>query len=93
MKWQLVLCCVLFTAFSGGMAAVSNDHKGRAIAFSILSSAMIGYMEVITLAGAPLMVDPKNIGLANGVEYTVRSGMSVLAGMPYFEILSPPSVI
>ena len=41
---------------------------------------MIGYMEVLTLAGAPMMVDAKDIGLANGVEYTIRSGFSVLAG-------------
>jgi len=81
LKWQLVTCCVIFTAFTGGMAAVTASHISRAIVFSILSSMMIGYMEVLTLAGAPLMVDPKDLGLANGVEYTVRSGFSVLAGI------------
>ena len=81
LKWQLVVCCCLFTAFTGGMAAVSSSHESRAIVFSVISSIMIGYMEVLTLAGAPLMVDAKDIGLANGVEYTVRSGFSTLAGM------------
>ena len=81
LKWQLVIVCVLFTAFTGGMGAVTTQNEARAIVFSILSSTMIGYMEVITLAGAPMMVEPQDIGLANGVEYTIRSGCSVLAGM------------
>lgn len=62
------------------MAAVTADHEARPVVLSLLASIMIGYMEVITLAGAPMMVDPKDIGLANGAEYTVRSGCSVLAG-------------
>jgi hypothetical protein len=78
-KWQLVLCCVLFTTFTGAMAAVSAKHKGRAITFSILSSWMIGFMEVLTMAGAPLMVDPKDLGLANGIEFTTRGILSCLA--------------
>ncbi len=40
---------------------------------------MIGFMEVLTMAGAPLMVDPKDLGLANGIEFTTRGILSCLA--------------
>jgi hypothetical protein len=79
-KWQLVCVCVVFTSFTGGLAAVTADGMVRCIVFGIIACTMIGYMEVLTLAGAPMTVDAKDIGLANGVEYTVRSGFSVLAG-------------
>lgn len=62
------------------MAAVTPDHKGRAISFSILSSVMIGWMEVLTMAGAPLVIDPKDIGVANGIEFSIRGILSGLAG-------------
>ncbi|EXJ63305.1 uncharacterized protein A1O5_11626 [Cladophialophora psammophila CBS 110553] len=87
LKWQLVIVCVLFTTFTGGMSAVTKENQDRAIVFSLISSTMIGYMEVLTLAGAPLMVKPEDIGLANGVEYTLRSGCSVLADSVFVTIL------
>ena len=33
-KWQLVGCCVGFTAFLGGMAAVDSTNRGLGIAVS-----------------------------------------------------------
>jgi hypothetical protein len=79
LKSQLVATCVIFTAFIGGMAKVTVDHKARAVVFSIISSAMVGLMEVITMAGAPLMVAPEDIGLANGIEFTVRGILSCIS--------------
>lgn len=79
LKWQLVATCVIFTVFIGGMAKVTVDHKARAIVFSLISSAMVGLMEVITMAGAPLMVAPEDIGLANGIEFTVRGILSCIS--------------
>jgi hypothetical protein len=37
-KWQLVGCCVGFTAFLGGMAAVNASNRGLAIAVSCPNS-------------------------------------------------------
>lgn len=79
LKSQLVATCVIFTAFIGAMAKVTVDHKARAVVFSIISSAMVGLMEVITMAGAPLMVAPEDIGLANGIEFTVRGILSCIS--------------
>jgi hypothetical protein len=46
-------------------------------------------MEVITLAGGPLMVDSKDIGLACGFQFAVRTGMSSPADSIYVTIVSP----
>jgi len=80
---------VVFVTFTGALAAIDSSRKGMGIAFSIISSAGIGYMEVITLAGGPLMVDPKDIGLACGVQFAVRTGMSSLADSIYVTIVRP----
>lgn len=40
-KWQLVGCCVGFTAFLGGMAAVNASNRGLAIAVSFPNSGYV----------------------------------------------------
>jgi hypothetical protein len=62
------------------MASATPNTKGRAIAFSLLSSMGIGYMEVITLVRGPLSVDPSEIGLASGLQFSVRTALDSLAG-------------
>lgn len=79
LKWQLITTCVLFTAFIGGMAEVTTEHKARAIVFSFISSTMIGVMEVITFAGAPLQIDNKDMGLATGVVATIRGVLATIS--------------
>lgn len=88
MKWQLVISCVLFTAFTGGMARPRPDSLARDVIFSIISSMMIGWMEIITLAGAPLMVEPDCIGVATGASYTFRGLWSALGVSIYVTIVS-----
>jgi hypothetical protein len=34
---------------------------------------------VITMAGAPLMINPKDMGIANGLQFTIRGVMQSLA--------------
>jgi hypothetical protein len=74
-------CCVIFTTFIGGMAAVDQNTEAMVIRFSLISSAMIGYMETLTPAGGPPTVEAKDIGLASGVQYSLCSTVSVLARM------------
>lgn len=35
------------------------------------------------MAGAPLVIDPKDIGVANGIEFSIRGVLSALAGECY----------
>jgi hypothetical protein len=61
------------------MAAISPSREGMAIAFSLLGGIGIGYMETITVAGGILMVKPENIGVAVGIQYALRTGLSSLS--------------
>lgn len=64
------------------MAAITPSREGMAIAFSLLGAMGIGYMEVITVAGGILMVEAENVGVAIGVQYAVRLGLSSLSSKP-----------
>jgi hypothetical protein len=66
------------------MAGITSTTKGMSIAFSLVSSAMIGYIECIALAGGPLMMDGKDLGLTSGIQFSVRTGFSSLAGMTIY---------
>lgn len=61
------------------MAAIDSSRQGMAIAFSLLGGIGIGYMEVITVAGGILMVEAENVGLAIGIQYALRLGLSSLS--------------
>lgn len=60
------------------MATVVYPNEGRDVAFSLIISIMIGFMELITLAGAPLMGEAGDIGIANGFAYTIRGTLSAV---------------
>ncbi len=61
------------------MAAVNPQREAMAVCFSLLGGIGIGYMEVITVAGGILMVDPENIGVAIGIQYALRLGLTSLS--------------
>lgn len=69
------------------MAKTDDGNMGRNIVFSIISSMTIGWMEVITLAGAPLVVEPEHMGIATGASYTFRGLFSALAVSIYVTIV------
>lgn len=62
------------------MANVIADNQARATVFCVISSAMIGLMEVLTIVGALLTVAPEDMGLANGVEFTLRGVSTCICG-------------
>ncbi len=79
LKYQLICACCIFTTFIGAMAAVDPSREGMAVAFSLLGGIGIGYMEVITVAGGILMVKPENVGVAIGIQYALRLGLTSLS--------------
>jgi hypothetical protein len=79
LKYQLICACCVFTVFIGAMAAIDPSKEGMAIACSLLGGIGIGYMEVITVAGGILMVEPEHVGLAVGIQYALRLALSSLS--------------
>ncbi|KAH0840981.1 siderophore iron transporter [Fonsecaea pedrosoi] len=86
-KWQLLLSCIIFTAFVGASAAASLTLSMAAV-FSILVGLGIGYMEIITISGAPLMVDTKDFGIAIGALFSIRTCFSTISDAVYVTILN-----
>lgn len=87
-KWQLVGCCVGFTAFLGGMAAVNASNRGLAIALTILAGLCVGALELITLIIAGLVCNPGDIGLASGLLGSFRQASGSIAASIYVSILT-----
>ncbi|KIW17684.1 hypothetical protein PV08_04879 [Exophiala spinifera] len=82
-RWQVIASCVLFTTFCGANAASVS------VSAAALFSALAGYhMEVATVSGAPLMVDPKDFGIAIGALYSSRVFFSACASAIFVSILN-----
>lgn len=65
----------------GGEAAANDSHIALGIVFSVFGSFSIGWLENICIVGAPLHVDAKNLGIASGLQMSLRVVMSSLASM------------
>ena len=44
-----------------------------AIVFTLFASIATGWYEALSIAGAPMELDPKDIGMANGAQYSLRT--------------------
>lgn len=78
-KWQLVFTVAALTAFTGGMAAATSSTRALAIAFTLLASIMLGYLENVAFTIAPFCLPQKDIGLALGLLGCMRSSIATIA--------------
>ncbi|KIW90838.1 uncharacterized protein Z519_08621 [Cladophialophora bantiana CBS 173.52] len=86
-RLQLIATCVTFTSLIGGMAGVTRNTPAMSVAFTTISAIMIGYMEVVSQVGAPMVAKDKDIGVAYAVVAAFRTLMSALATSIYVTIL------
>jgi acyl CoA:acetate/3-ketoacid CoA transferase len=77
-KWQLVASCTLLTLFMGTMA-IYDVSLPAGITLSLFAGAATGYVEIITMVGGPMMVDPEFMGIAVGAQSTLRALMNSVA--------------
>ncbi|KAI5861006.1 fungal trichothecene efflux pump [Durotheca rogersii] len=83
-RWQLVVGCVIMTAFVGAMASVDTNELGQAAAFSFLAMLPVGWGEVITM----LMVQYVASDMDLGVAFSVVSAMRSVVGSIFTAIFS-----
>ena len=69
---MIVSACAM-VGFLTGMASLTPNNKGVGIALSLLGSFSVGFIELTSLAVAPLFCAPEDIGLAVGFISAVRS--------------------
>jgi hypothetical protein len=74
--------------FVSALAALKPSHKDLGIALTILGPFMVGFIELASLALAPLFCKAEDIGLASGLLASIRSAGGSVAVAVYTTILS-----
>lgn len=87
-KWQLIGTMIILTAFVGGMAASTASTRSLALAFTIIASVSLGYVESVSFTIAPFCIAPKHIGLALGLLGCVRSSIASIATAVFVSVLN-----
>jgi predicted MFS family arabinose efflux permease len=87
-KWQLVVTASAMTAFTAAMAATNQNTQTMALAFTILGSFMVGYVENLCVTIAPFVLDEKDIGLAVGILSSMRTWIAGIALAIYTTVLT-----
>jgi hypothetical protein len=77
-KIELIITCVIFTAFLGGMAD-PNLTLGKAAVFGMIALTSQGIFESRSVSGASLEVDAKDIGQASGTQMGFRNMITAVS--------------
>jgi hypothetical protein len=74
--------------FTSSLAALTPDTKNMGVAFTIIGPFFVGFIELASLALAPLFCKASDIGLASGLLASIRSAGGAIAVAVYSTILS-----
>lgn len=78
-KYQLIASTIVITTFIGAEASADGSNLASGIIFSLLGGFGIGYLETICIAAAPLHLNAKNLGVASGIQFSLRTVLSGIA--------------
>ena len=87
-KWQLVFTTCGLVAFTAGMAAATTETRSMALAFVLLASIMLGYLENVCFTIASFCLPPGDLGLALGLLGCVRSSIATVASAVFQTVLN-----
>lgn len=74
--------------FVGALASLTPESKNHGITLTILGPFFVGFIELASLALAPLFCKASDIGLASGLLASIRSAGGSIAVAVYSTILS-----
>jgi hypothetical protein len=77
-KMELIVCCIIFTAFLGAMSD-PNLTLTKATVFGMIALTSQGIFESRCVAAASLEVDQKDIGQSNGAQMSFRTMITAVA--------------
>lgn len=87
-KYQFIFTTCALVAFTGGMAAATTNTRSMALAFVLLASIMLGYLENVAFTIASFCLPPKDLGLALGLLGCVRSSIACIAQAVFVSVLT-----
>lgn len=85
--WIIFSACAM-VGFTSSLAALTPETKNMGIAFTILGPFFVGFIELASLALAPLFCKAADIGLASGLLASIRSAGGSIAVAVYSTILT-----
>ncbi|KAK2061716.1 fungal trichothecene efflux pump [Colletotrichum caudatum] len=87
-RYWIIFATFAMVAFVGALASLTPETLNAGIAFTILGPFFVGFIELTSLALAPLFCKPSDIGLASGLLASIRSAGGSIAVAVYTTILS-----
>ncbi|KAI0174481.1 fungal trichothecene efflux pump [Pestalotiopsis sp. NC0098] len=87
-RYWIIFSTFAMVAFVATLAAITPETKNMAIALVILGPFFVGFIELASLALAPLFCKPADIGLASGLLASIRSAGGSIAVAVFSTILS-----
>jgi hypothetical protein len=87
-RWQLVAAITGLTAFIAGMAGATASTRSLALAFTLIGSICLGYVENTAFTIAPFCIPAKDIGLALGLLGCVRASIASVATAVFVSVLN-----
>lgn len=85
--WLIFSACAM-VGLVGALASLTPSHKNTGIALTILGPFFVGFIELASLALAPLFCKASDIGLASGLLASIRSAGGSIAVAVYTTILT-----
>lgn len=87
-RYWIIFSTFGMVGFVAALAALTPETKNIGIAFTIIGPFFVGFIELVSLALAPLFCRPADIGLASGLLASIRSAGGSIAVAVYSTILS-----
>lgn len=86
-RYWLIFSTFAMVGFVSALASLTPGDKNTGIALTILGPFMVGFIELASLALAPLFCAAQDIGLASGLLASIRSAGGSIAVTVYTTIL------
>lgn len=87
MRYWIIFSTFAMVGFVGALASLTPETKNTGIALTIVGPFFVGFIELASLALAPLFCKPADIGLASGLLASIRSAGGSVAVAVYSSIL------
>lgn len=87
-RYWLIFSTFAMVGFVSALASLTPSDKGTGVALTILGPFMVGFIELASLALAPLFCAAQDIGLASGLLASIRSAGGSIAVAVYTTILN-----
>lgn len=86
-RYWIIFSTFAMVGFVAALASLTPETKNTGIALTILGPFFVGFIELTSLALAPLFCNPADIGLASGLLASIRSAGGSIAVAVYSSIL------